>query len=790
MTPSKIPWQQIEQCPLVLAGPILRKTQAEAVTVWVALKQASAVTLTVYCTEKGQGQVITDPILHGSSQTIRVGRFLHLAVLTATPIASTPLQSGQVYAYGLTFGTQQENLGTVLGQDETLSYFDHGLPTFSLPPDDLQQLQIVHGSCRKVHGGGKDALPILDELIARRVTQANERPHQLFLTGDQIYADDVPDPLLWAATALGNTLLGWEEALPLQCTPNGCETKPVGAFAPGQRTVVAEQFGGLTAMLHNKPEKAKSHLFGFGEYCSAYLLTWSAGLLPQDFPPSHAITQNRQAQKVWEQEVKKVKTFGRTLRQVRRALANVPTYTICDDHDVTDDWYLNREWCDRVLSKPLGRRIVQNALLAYALFQGWGNTPEQFAPDQPGATLLKAVQAWSASQGQDENATQTLLNYLGIPPQHPATGLPKLRCDEEVLVLDRHAQALHWHYTLQMLNYEVLVLDTRTWRGYPPGADAGLSPPRLLSPTAFRQQIQTPLETTPQKVATLVVLPTNLVSLKLIDQFQAWDLARDRVFNSDVGDSWNLNPVALSQLLQSLFAKRDRVIILSGDIHYACAVRLNCWFQEKSQTRPTVLAQLTASSFKNAEFKTYLAHTKLKSLIPEPTEHWLGWHHPPQLVETVATPYKVELRPVSFPAQPPFLYPLHSIPGHECLNWELALANQASHPDWQYTIQWIPRQPTQVLGQHPFRLPSSWLQKFVQLWRNRWLQEGKEVVGHNNLSIVHFEGSDANLTVVQDVYWYSIWHPQQVVFSRYEVPLSFEKLPSSLPVVASLFPEK
>jgi hypothetical protein len=335
-----------------------------------------------------------------------------------------------------------------------------------------------------------------------------------------------------------------------------------------------------------------------------------------------------------------------------------------------------------------------------------------------------------------------------------------------------------------MPNYEVLVLDTRTWRGYPPGEQEGLSPPRLLSPTAFRQQIQTPLETMPEKAVTLVVLPTNLVSLKLIDQFQAWDLARGRVFHSDVGDSWNLNPVALSQLLQSLFAKRDRVIVLSGDIHYACAVRLNCWFHRTSQTRPTVLAQLTASSFKNAEFKTYLAHTKLKSLIPEPTEHWLGWDHPPRLVETVATPYKVELRPVSFPAQRPFLYPLHHFAGDERLSWQLALPDQASHPDWQYTIQWMPRQPTQDFGQHPFQLPSGWLQKLVQFWRNRWLQEGKEIVGHNNISIVHFKVSDTAPTVIQDVYWYSIWHPQHLVYSRYEVPLTLEKPPSSLGIIS------
>ena len=60
---------------------------------------------------------------------------------------------------------------------------------------------------------------------------------------------------------------------------------------------------------------------------------------------------------------------------MRRALANVPTYMVFDDHDVTDDWNLGRAWRDRVFTSPLGRRIVMNALVAYAVFQDWGNDP-------------------------------------------------------------------------------------------------------------------------------------------------------------------------------------------------------------------------------------------------------------------------------------------------------------------------------------------------------------------------------------------------------------------------------
>ena len=47
--------------PLVIAGPILRKTIPEAVTVWVVLKEPRQVTLKVYGTENGQGKKIIFP---------------------------------------------------------------------------------------------------------------------------------------------------------------------------------------------------------------------------------------------------------------------------------------------------------------------------------------------------------------------------------------------------------------------------------------------------------------------------------------------------------------------------------------------------------------------------------------------------------------------------------------------------------------------------------------------------------------------------------------------------------
>jgi hypothetical protein len=768
----------VKNLPLILAGPILRRTEPDSVTVWLALKELSSVTLQIYATQTGEGKIIDRLLLEGMRFTVELGKHLHLVAVTAKPIGKEILQPGQIYAYDLLFGNNQKSLITQLNPKDnkvSFSYFSHNLPTFSLPPEDLNYLQIVHGSCRKPQGGEEDALACLDYVLEKSAYLPNYRPHQLFLTGDQIYSDDVADPFLETIHSLEKVLFGWEENLPVSYG-----FQKTSELKPGKRTLIAEQEGGLTAMLHNKPEKAKSHLFSFSEYATAYLITWSSVLLSDRFGEGKKRFKNPKLAKRWDREASAIGNFDRTLSQIRRVLANIPTYMICDDHDVTDDWYLNREWCDRVLSKPLGRRVVQNGLLAYALFQAWGNTPEQFAKGQPGEKLLQAAAKWLASSATDSVAQEELQKYLGIPPINRESGLPQLKLDENVLILQRDRLALQWHYTLRSYNHEVIVIDSRTWRGYPLDNDEKTTPPMLLSPTAFREQLEEPLERTNElnqsgkaKIeATLIVLPTNLVTLSGIDAIQRLALDRDRVFNRDVGDSWNFNLDGFSKLLACLGQKRDRTIILTGDIHYSCAVRLNYWRDSFSQS--SLIVQLTSSALKNSEWITRLIHTKIKSLLPESPESWAGWDDPQQLVKIPDT-FSLKSKIIPWQRQ-------------EIQAWGSALKNRQSLPDWQYRLEWIPRQKAQSIVKtriqtHSLSFWQKVLNNFIfKFWRNRWLQEGTEVVGRNNISIVSFQWSqsDGQKAVIQDTYWYCSWNLSIIVKSRYSVLLKrdfFPRLP-------------
>jgi len=901
---------RLEQLPLILSGPILRHTESNAVTVWVALKAPREVTLKVYATD-ANGSTIKTLVLEGVRSTVPLGKQLHIVAVTAKPIREhgrgeaeemrrwgerenfpSALEPGQIYAYDLSFGSHEQNLAQALNLATpspyvTVSYFEHQLPTFAMPPEDLNSLRLAHGSCRKLHGGGQDALPMLDELIEHYAKEPNSRLHQLFLTGDQIYGDDVADPLLWIATEVGDTLLGWEENLPFQQTPSiSGEYKKPNELKPGQRTDIARDYGGLTAMLIDTPEQAKSHLFSLGEYFATYLLVWSPLLWPDSLPKGKNVHKDSTQAKQWDKEVGLLEECKEQLWKVRRAMANVPTYMICDDHDISDDWYLNRAWCTSVLSKPLGRRVVQNGLLAYAVFQAWGNTPDQFQEGQSGGNLLNAAKIWSASAGTDQSASEEIAKFLGLPQMEPETSLPKFRLDDDVFVLDRDypdgTLPIEWHYTVRSLKHEVIVLDTRTWRGYPQGDEemgkggdeeiekipnpksniqhpksgdegaisrrigavsgerhqhAAIAPPMLLCPTAFEKQIQKPLELTDQLnktnnsgiEVTFIVLPTNLVSLRVIDVVQQWELEKGNVFHSDVGDAWNLNEVALSRLLAELFKRRQQVVVLSGDIHYGGTVRLSYWsnpYFEAPEPEPDVpslavqtskvraeigspplknskarvLAQLTASAFKNGELKTYFIQTKAKSLVPEQPQDWAGWNEPPQLVEIQVTPEMVRILDVEVPATGPIMRQMLGKRGNWDITWEIALKDQKSLPDWQYHIEWIKHEKATLAPWEGKRVSSApsrnrktggWLTALGNLvsilWRNQWIQEGEEVIGHSNFGVISLkwpQNDEEAKAVIQDIYWRPPWKPTSVVYSRYFVPLHVDNPPPPPRVVS------
>jgi len=269
---------------------------------------------------------------------------------------------------------------------------------------------------------------------------------------------------------------------------------------------------------------------------------------------------------------------------------------IFDDHEVTDDWYLNGRWCQTALKPPkrrapLGRRVIRNALTAYALFQAWGNNPYHFSggkSGEAGGQLLATVdEIASTAPDKASHLSSRVESLLGLPDLDDAV------LDQERFVLRRATTAVKWHFQVPGSCHRAVVLDTRTRRHYPPRAKPG-----LIAPDQLSAQLGDPEDVTSDLV-NVVISPAPIVDLEGIALIKkrAGDIPEFPLLDPAVAvddETWVGNPPALLAFLDRL-AAFDRVVILSGDVHYGFAGAI---IRQDPMPR-RVLANFTASALKN-----------------------------------------------------------------------------------------------------------------------------------------------------------------------------------------------
>jgi hypothetical protein len=691
-----------DRLPLVICGPILRRTEPDAVTVWVALKKAHTVTLRVYSHAPPPFPTTLREELQGTRETVALGQNLHVVAVTARPVeVGRVLAPGTVYFYNLFFGPpggasvpetaddlNDDDIVFLTGasapddpQPTGLSYsFEHRLPSFSLPPDDLNKLRIIHGTCRRPQGPGGDVLPALDEMIADSWFAPDDRPHLLLLNGDQIYADDVADSVLFLMMDADKALLGWSETLP-------------GILQTDERLRQGRRRGIVRNKAKFTTQDPDGHLLRFGEYSAMYLFTWSGALWPLVMPDVLEVApeQPKSGEDAiiitakYQKEFAVVETYRKSLGEVRRLLANVPCYMMFDDHDVTDDWNMVRDWCERVYKNLLSRRIVQNALAAYAVFQAWGNTPERFETGQPGAALLATTVAWSASHGADANAELNIARHVGIPGTVSAGGQVTdiFTPSGDLFQFSRAADALRWDYAIRGPNLEILVLDMRTRKEF---TQDRVAPAAHLGPATLAEQI--PLDDLDPEKLFVVVSTGNVFTIPLLfgtknygDKFiyswwyialwlalkvfepllllldklpflsQIADPQKRTLYNPDIRDSWEPQSKAFESLLSRLArrtapraggSRRTRVLLLSGDVHFSWTSRMQYWADHPFDTTgvalqpvDAVFAQLTSSPINKEEKDLGKAvhnwgYIPMTGKVPGAIR-WFGWREPSAL---------------------------------------------------------------------------------------------------------------------------------------------------------------
>jgi hypothetical protein len=701
-----------------------------AVSVFVALKHPRKVRLSVLLPGN-----TTQPVGEVDVETRQLGKHLHVALPTVALPASRALTPGNNYGYDVSFtafgtrdtldtGPQTTNLQSLglLTGTLALGYAENALPSFALPPADLAQLKLAHGSCRKPHGESRDVLPILDTIIRTSRSDPYARPHQLFLTGDQIYADDVADPLLNELTPTGEALLGWAapEKIP------GLATPPA-QIRPGDRMQVV--CPPLTSGY------ARSHLMSLGEFYTMYLFAWSEALWPAAIPTFAQLPSAEQErygddqQEEYDAQVVSIRQFQNSVRKVRRALANVPTYMIFDDHEITDDWFLHRKARDLASNNDLAIRVIVNGLASYAVFQAWGNTPEQFATSQAGDRLLDALRDWRG----ENNSTYVMIQTVVQVPGNTGVGL-------------------RWDYEYLGPEYQVIVLDSRTKRGYPSGDNRAA--PDLLSPAAIQDQVTARKRSTNKRV-TIVVAPAPVFghwAHEKAAHLLGAGAAKSRIpwLGIDLpGETYGDREAWLVEHRRSCFesflralAPFERVLLLSGDVHYGFAFLVHYWDERQQPEQRATFVQFTASAFKNEDKKTRklgnlwwgadVAMAAAGPLLSARHAGFLGWETPGRHLQNLTDPVPpIEGTPAVVRVPGP--------PGTTIV----------TPPKWRYRSAMLTDTRTAAERGVPATAvaPAStgWLDRAAaftkQHTRVAKYDQMRTVVGHNNMGTIAFDAS-------------------------------------------------
>ena len=325
--------------PLVLAGPILRRVESNLVSVWIALSRPANVTITLWEGRIKPGAAGEFFRSNPPTPTLRIADNLHVTVaLARIPAGSQKVfKPGVIYSYDLTIvaGANTHTLASLgllkniptanggpAGSERphlALGYKEDFLPSFALPPDKLEDLRIVYGSCRRPANEHPDAMAMIDDLITADLQKplyedALKRPHQLVLGGDQIYADDVWAGHLLMLNPLANELIGTytdpqaahpDQRIPLETMPvdrkdlvASHQEDPINhedGWAPGGPTHIpcgldpfpaGRRKSQIMRVAQMTTTDGESHLYSFGEFAALYLTVWSNACwpLPTEWP--------------------------------------------------------------------------------------------------------------------------------------------------------------------------------------------------------------------------------------------------------------------------------------------------------------------------------------------------------------------------------------------------------------------------------------------------------------------------------------------------------------------------
>lgn len=567
--------------PWVLAGPILRQCTPTRLVYWLAVREPALLRIRIN-PEVGKSRDLEMAPGEPGCRILTAGMHLHYLLIDLRFEEPLPQDCWIGYTIAL------QGLSAIDGVwlecadwAPDLCYPGKRSPGFVLPS---RIRSLLHGSCRKPHHAGGDGLIEADQLLESLLAQdtlctgqvpVSEAPDArpawpsvLMMTGDQVYADDVAGPMLHAIQQViarlglpdeplaGGELIGAPTAQLLYRHPAGFYRRDtLLPRQPRNYALIEVLFGGVEKPVFTT-DSAHNHLISLGEVLAMYLLVWSPALWSQiDLTPPANLDAG--ALKLYHTERDVIQEFVAGLPAVQRLFAHLPTAMIFDDHDITDDWNLSREWEEVAYGHPFSRRVIGNAVFGYLINQAWGNHPDAF-------------------DGQLMDQVQSSLDTPGAEA-HEA-------------LIDRLLRFDCWHYSWPT-QPPLVVIDGRThrWRS----ESAARKPSGLMDWEALTDLQQT-LKGLP---AVLLVSPAPIFGVKLIESIQ-------RVF-SWCGQSllvdaenWMAHAGAGNTILNIFRHPKtpQHFVVLSGDVHYSFVYDVEL----RGQVRGPDIWQITSSGLRNS----------------------------------------------------------------------------------------------------------------------------------------------------------------------------------------------
>lgn len=515
----------------ILCGPIIRHVSAKEVHVFLAIDNPDSQLRLQLFEDQGKTKKANK---QSKAQLFRLGNQCAAALVTTKISQGCEAETlyYDILLDGKTLSDQGLTEKVCLGSDL--------LPSFLRP---VKHTRILQASCRKPHTEGRvDQLGHASTLLERNL-RTPERPSQLFLTGDQIYADDV-SPLFipWA-----------EQIAEVLGFPNEKVVKDDGKQIDLARRKIDARNELLKKKFGFTSTESGSHLVKFHEYAAMYLLAFGGEEALRNkygirFPDYESLeprlrrkyetirrhgrsTRRRKvtpfSKSEYEKHKKSLARFCRSSNSgVRKLFANISVYTMFDDHEVTDDWNISIDNQERLRSSALGRKVQTNALTAYFLFQHIGNQPE------------------------DYELSSDIRKYIRDPSEDHESQLSPMFTKDWGYILDQEPP--------------VVVVDTRTGRKFYDKSRLALISPRRIS------KLSDQLSKLGSHTTAILVSPTPVFGYDKIEAVQKFY----RIFKTSIDrEGWSQDPFAVDMLLTAFekISDLESLVIFSGDVHYSFA---------------------------------------------------------------------------------------------------------------------------------------------------------------------------------------------------------------------------